>query len=912
MDKNTRTIALPVTVGDGALDASSIPVQVPEAGMSTLSKASAAFVGKGEVVVDATAVAPRRVAIFRDELGLDAYAIEHMDALAADPPFRIALAWADVACQPESGAEAWLGQLLCDRSAVIAVGWKPGALEAIASKLASNGYLVLAAFDEERHHVLAPVANAIELERLTCFLAACPLWSGHSALLPRDKGATACVAGREMDSGGRPGATEEREGGAMSTQDGSGPEPSDAEHARRQDELIEQIRRMDDRLRQQVEANRRKVEQLASELRLRVATAELRHEALLNGRVFGTLRRVARLLRLLSPLTWVRSLMPGEATAAVPAATQSAPLHAGSRRGASPGSPAAVQTPAEPAALPSPQSIRIAGVSYMSRPEGGVSAADIVYPGNPLITVVMTTFDTEEFVEAAVRSILDQTWKNLELIVVDDCSRDSTRARVEAIAKTDPRVKLYCYGENRGTYWCKNFGITRSNGDVVTFMDSDDISEPKRLELQFEALNRPGIAVSTCNHVRKDEDGKVILINGVAERVAYISQMVKRKVFDEMGYFDTIRTSADDEFLRRLRITYGQQAQANVKEVLYIALLRDGSLTRDPANAINFVQQRNSAQSFLSPQRRHYAAMCDRWHKFLVERKLRPYVPFPVVRRPFPVFGKLVVDGGRYDGNIISACLASYPPREEKLREVVAALLPQVDHLYVYLNEYEAAPEFLRHSRITVVIGSENLRDNGKFHFIAQVPEGYCLTVDDDIAYPPDYVQSMIRKLEFYERKVVVGLHGTVYSKPIRSFFRGRTLLHFEEALAQDTVVNQLGTGTVAFHTSLWRPERDWFRTTGMADVWLAVEARRRRIPLVAVERAALWLAPLGVEETTLFREFRKNDELQTRVVKELSPWREELSNELALSVRAKTQRLGAAYARLLPRLGVAADAPTA
>lgn len=671
-----------------------------------------------------------------------------------------------------------------------------------------------------------------------------------------------------------------------------------SELSEQMDLLRRSVDRLDNQLKAWRDASSSNAQKSSSEFLERIEKIEANYYALMNGRIFRTLRKVGGISRRLGFLKGSSGSQPMP-QALVELPVEEIPLIEKEEQPAPSGQ--------EPTKLPAPASIRIAGVSYMSRPQGGVHADSVVHQGEPLVSVVMTSFNTGKYIEAAAKSILGQTWRNVELIVVDDCSNDDTRERLEVISQEDSRLKIYCFGENRGTYWCKNFGITKSSGVAVTFMDSDDTSEPTRIAEQFAALNVAGRVVSTCNHVRKDEDGKVIAINGVTERVAYISQMVKREVFEEIGYFDTVRTSADDEFLRRIRMTYGPDAQANVRKVLYIALLREGSLTSDPANAINFVQERNAGQSFLSPQRRHYAAMCGRWHEFLQEKGLRPYVPFPVVRRPFPAYGKLVVGNGKFDGNFITACVASYPPREEKLERVIASLLPQVDEIHVYLNQYEATPSFLKHSRIKVMLGGEenNLRDNGKFYFTAKVRDGYCFTVDDDINYPSDYVSTLIRKVEFYERQAIIGLHGTIYSKPIRSFFRGRTLLHFEEALDKDTIVNQLGTGTVAFHTQLVRPKLEWFQATGMADVWLAAQARRMNIPMVCMERPALWMSPIGVEETTLFREFRKNDGKQTEIVKALAPWKEVLRGPLAVSIKAKRGLYGAAYDRLLPREGL-------
>ncbi|WP_298832064.1 FkbM family methyltransferase [uncultured Piscinibacter sp.] len=660
---------------------------------------------------------------------------------------------------------------------------------------------------------------------------------------------------------------------------------------------------------------------LSKDYQRRMTRAERRFDKLLNGRVFGSLRRVKRFLQIFGLMRNTDAAPPAPQTApaaaaaaaavgaprpptgAAPARAPAAPA-APAAQPAPPPAPVVVDTSSPDTPLPRPDKVRLAGVAYMSRPLGGVTGHHETHSGQPLVSVIMTSFNTGALIEPAIRSITAQTWTNLELIVVDDCSTDDTRAIVERLAAEDPRVRLFCFGDNRGTYFCKNFGITRSKGVAVTFMDSDDTSDPNRLALQYEALNRPGIAVSTCNHIRVDTEGKTIEINGVTERIAYISQMIKRSVIREVGYFDSIRTSADDEMLRRIKATYGPESHSNVKRVLYTALLREGSLTRDPENAINFIEPRRENQSFLSPQRRHYAAMVTRWHEFLSQKSLRPYMPFPVVRRPFPVYGKLVVAPGRYDHNAVSACIASFPPRKDKLREVVARLLPQVDHLYVYLNEYEEVPDFLRHSRITAELGGKarDLRDNGKFHFMQSLSSGFVLTVDDDIAYPPDYVETLIRKVDFYERRAVVGLHGTIFAKPIRNYFRGRTLYHFEHELPHDVVVNQLGTGTVAFHTDLLRPDIAEFKTTGMADVWLALACKRIGAPMIAIERQAGYLQSLGFEESTLFREFRKDDTRQTKLVRSVEPWSEALEGDIGSILATRERTLGAAFGALLPR----------
>jgi|CXWL01.1.fsa_nt_gi glycosyltransferase involved in cell wall biosynthesis len=550
--------------------------------------------------------------------------------------------------------------------------------------------------------------------------------------------------------------------------------------------------------------------------------------------------------------------------------------------------------------LPDLRTVEYKNVPYMKRQKPLSCALDQIFDGKPLISVIMTTYNTIDFLDTAIKSILNQSWRNLELIIVDDCSTDGTRERAEQYAQTDRRVRVFCFGENRGTYWCKNYGITLAAGVAITFMDSDDISHESRLEEQFIELNKKGRVMVTCNMVRKDIAGKLIAINGAAERIGPISKMIKRRVIDEVGYFDTIRTSADDEFMQRLKLVYGKPALFNVPKVLYTALVREQSLTTDPENAINLSASREG-KACLSPQRAHYSGSYVGWHKDLASKGLVPYMPFPVVNRPFPVYGRLQVKENRYDGNAISVCLASFPSRKEQLRKTVLSILDRVDAIYVYLNEYLEVPDFLDHPHVHAMLGVNSkgdLRDNGKFYFFDQIPKGYCFTVDDDIDYPSDYFEVLIRKIEFYDRKAIIGVHGTIFAKPIESYFKDRKLYHFRDALGRDTVVNQLGTGTVGFHTDLWRPSLAWFKKTGMADLFVSIEAKRRNITLIAIERPPGWLKPHDMsagESRNLFEEFKSNDVVQTKLIKAWEPFDQIVTGELA-SYMAQLASLGDSF----------------
>lgn len=91
-----------------------------------------------------------------------------------------------------------------------------------------------------------------------------------------------------------------------------------------------------------------------------------------------------------------------------------------------------------------------------------------------MITVVMSAYNVGEYIEQAMRSVLNSTHKDLELIIVEDCSTDNTLAIAQGIAEEDERVKIIQQPENKGAGWARRTGIEAAQGEYVICIDSDD------------------------------------------------------------------------------------------------------------------------------------------------------------------------------------------------------------------------------------------------------------------------------------------------------------------------------------------------------------------------------------------------------------------------------------------------------
>src|SRR5436853_5775843 len=92
----------------------------------------------------------------------------------------------------------------------------------------------------------------------------------------------------------------------------------------------------------------------------------------------------------------------------------------------------------------------------------------------PLVSVLMTAYNREQFIGEAIESVLSSTYKNFELIIVDDCSGDSTVSIAKDYGRKDSRIKVYVNEKNLGDYQNRNKAATYASGKYLKYADSDD------------------------------------------------------------------------------------------------------------------------------------------------------------------------------------------------------------------------------------------------------------------------------------------------------------------------------------------------------------------------------------------------------------------------------------------------------
>lgn len=214
-------------------------------------------------------------------------------------------------------------------------------------------------------------------------------------------------------------------------------------------------------------------------------------------------------------------------------------------------------------------------------------------PG-PAVSIIMPAFNVEPFIGGAIDSVRSQTFRDFELLIVDDGSTDGTASIVERHARADGRVRLLRQ-PNRGLSTARNLALERASGAYIAILDSDDAWTPGYLASQLEILERrPDVDIVTANawflggaltgrtaapspDPRPDPDLRHLLQD---ETAVFIMSVFRRRVYDTIGGFDeNFRSNEDYDFWIRAAVA-GFRFVRNDKPAGYYRR-RDDSLSAD-------------------------------------------------------------------------------------------------------------------------------------------------------------------------------------------------------------------------------------------------------------------------------------------------------------------------------------------
>lgn len=198
----------------------------------------------------------------------------------------------------------------------------------------------------------------------------------------------------------------------------------------------------------------------------------------------------------------------------------------------------------------------------------------------PKVSVIIPYRNAAETLATAVGSMTRQSWRNIELLLVDDRSTDGGPEIAKHLASMDGRIMPLTNARSAGVYGARNTAIEAATGSYIMFLDADDWSPVERIARQMAHMDEHALTIA--NHIRMDGAGRP-----VAPRIfplvrpVPITMFLRRDTLLAAGPFDEVATGADSEMLARLEMINGRSSVSRDQAVLLVARWHTGSLSRD-------------------------------------------------------------------------------------------------------------------------------------------------------------------------------------------------------------------------------------------------------------------------------------------------------------------------------------------
>lgn len=236
---------------------------------------------------------------------------------------------------------------------------------------------------------------------------------------------------------------------------------------------------------------------------------------------------------------------------------------------------------------------------------------------NALVSIIMPVYNAKKYLNKCINSVLNQTYKNIEFLIIDDGSTDGSVDIIKKYAKENKKIKAF-YSENKGQSAARNFLLKKVNGDYITFVDSDDYIENSFIEILVNNLQTYNADISICNYYKvknkirtkyyKKNEKKIITSNK-------IDTLLSQKKFQAQMWNKLYKKELFDGIIFPINRIYEDLA------VNYIIFDKAEKIIFDSTPLYNYVYNENSSlnQSF-NPKKLDFIFVCDEIEKYLKQK----------------------------------------------------------------------------------------------------------------------------------------------------------------------------------------------------------------------------------------------------------------------------------------------------
>lgn len=213
-----------------------------------------------------------------------------------------------------------------------------------------------------------------------------------------------------------------------------------------------------------------------------------------------------------------------------------------------------------------------------------------------LVSIVMPAYNCEDFIGITLDSVINQTYQNWEVIVVDDCSTDNTAKLVQEYVKKDNRIKYHKLDKNSGAAVARNKAVDLANGKYMAFLDSDDVWFPEKLTKQIGYMEENAYTFTCTSYTKIDEEGEYLgRTIGVRKQSDYNDILKKNPgnstvIYnaEEIGKVKIPNIRKRNDYVMWLSVVKKAGMLYGMGEPLASHRVREGSLSKKKANLVGY------------------------------------------------------------------------------------------------------------------------------------------------------------------------------------------------------------------------------------------------------------------------------------------------------------------------------------
>lgn len=315
----------------------------------------------------------------------------------------------------------------------------------------------------------------------------------------------------------------------------------------------------------------------------------------------------------------------------------------------------------------------------------------------PLISIIVPVYNVKEYLEKCLESICGQTYKNLEIILINDGSSDGSGELCDLFAQRDGRIKVI-HQANAGQSAARNRGLDIAQGEYFGFVDSDDWIEPDMYEFLYRLLKENGADISICAHYR-DKRGKsvakyssgeqFVFTHDEAIRALTVDKHVRNYMFDKLFrrcLFEGITFPVNrvfEDLAICYRLFYGAEKIVLQDTPKYHYVIREGS----------------TMQSKYNPQREYqlFLAVCEQ-NDFILAKEIWDKTPIFVIQRGIHLIDHIqLVDSSSVTEDILRNVLLEMHKYDRfGWRQIGMSCVIKRWMIYNYLSLYRGTYRFFR------------------------------------------------------------------------------------------------------------------------------------------------------------------------------------------------------------------------